>query len=75
MAELHALLTIQEFAAALRVKPSCVRRWIAESKISFIRVGRLIRISSAELTRVIQAGTSPAVPTNKIKVTGRGQSI
>lgn len=51
------LLTIQETATALRVKPSCIRRWIRESKITFVRVGRLVRIPSAEVERIISAGT------------------
>jgi len=75
MTERHELLTIQEFAAALRVKPSCIRRWISESKINYIHVGRLIRISSAEVTRVIESGTIPAVCTDKIRARVRGQSI
>lgn len=51
------LLTIPEFAAELRVKPSCVRRWLSESKITFVHVGRLVRIPASEVERIISAGT------------------
>jgi excisionase family DNA binding protein len=54
------LLTVPEFATALRLKPSAVRRWIGERKIGVIHVGRLIRIPAAELERIVREGTRPA---------------
>ena len=69
------LLTVPEFAATLRVKPSCVRRWISEERITTVHVGRLVRIPAEEATRVIQLGTrtakyqspenAPGVPRNR----------
>ncbi len=54
------LLTIPEFAATMRVKPSCVRRWIHERKLTIIHVGRLVRIPDSEVARLIQTGTRSA---------------
>jgi excisionase family DNA binding protein len=54
------LLTIPEFALALRVKPSCIRRWVGERKIETVRVGRLVRIPSTEIERIVCEGTTPA---------------
>jgi excisionase family DNA binding protein len=54
------LLTVAEFAAALRVKPSCIRRWAREAKVTVVHVGRLVRIPVSEVTRIVSAGTSPA---------------
>jgi excisionase family DNA binding protein len=54
------LLTIPEFATALRVKPSCVRRWVGERKITVVHVGRLVRIPCSEVTRIITDGTRQA---------------
>lgn len=54
------LLTIPEFAASLRVRPSCIRRWISESKVTFVHVGRLVRIPASEVERIISAGTHRA---------------
>ena len=60
MNESSDLLTVTEFADALRVKPSCVRRWIREEKVTIVHVGRLVRIPSAEVNRIIHEGTRPA---------------
>ncbi len=57
MTENMDLLTIPEFAKPLKVKNSCVRRWILERKISIVHVGRLVRIPKSELQRIISAGT------------------
>ena len=54
------LLTVPEFANSLRLKSSAVRRWIGERKIAVVRVGRLVRIPSAELERIVHEGTRPA---------------
>jgi excisionase family DNA binding protein len=60
MNESTDLLTVTEFASRLRVRPSCVRRWIREEKVTIVHVGRLVRIPSAEVTRIIHEGTRPA---------------
>jgi excisionase family DNA binding protein len=60
MNEFKELLTISEFADALRIRPSCVRRWLLESKITSIHVGRLVRIPSSEVERILRVGTRPA---------------
>ncbi len=60
MSDNSRLLTIPEFADALRVKPSCVRRWLSESKITRVHVGRLVRIPSSEVERIVSLGTRPA---------------
>jgi excisionase family DNA binding protein len=56
----HELLTIPEFAAQMRIKQSCVRRWIREQKVTTVHVGRLVRIPSAEVARIIRDGTRVA---------------
>ncbi len=63
MSENSPLLTIPEFAAALRVKPSCVRRWLAEGKVTRVHVGRLVRIPTTEVERIVSLGTRPALDT------------
>jgi excisionase family DNA binding protein len=62
-----ALLTIGEFAQALRIKPSCVRRWLSERKITRVHVGRLVRIPASEVYRLIAAGTRAFSPLPKSK--------
>jgi excisionase family DNA binding protein len=65
MSEPSRLLTIPEFAAALRVKSSCVRRWVSESKITFVHIGRLVRIPASEVERMISIGIHPATRQRK----------
>jgi excisionase family DNA binding protein len=65
MDESPRLLTIPEFAVALRVKPSCVRRWLTESKVTSVHVGRLVRIPVGEVERIISAGTRQAARQGK----------
>lgn len=56
----NQLLTITEFATSMRIKPSCVRRWIRERRITIVHVGRLVRIPASEVERIISAGTRRA---------------
>jgi excisionase family DNA binding protein len=56
------LLTVPQAAEELNVTCSCLRRWILERRISVIRLGRLVRISQAELDRLIATGLRPARP-------------
>jgi excisionase family DNA binding protein len=46
---------IAEFSAKAGVHPKTTRRWIAEGRISAVRLGpRLIQIDPAELDRITQ---------------------
>jgi excisionase family DNA binding protein len=56
----QSLLRVAEFAASLRITPACVRRWIRESKVTVVKLGRLVRIPATEVERIIQLGTRPA---------------
>lgn len=60
MNESSSLLTVEEFALALRLKPSAIRRWLREGKVTAIKIGRLIRIPATEIDRIIAKGTRPA---------------
>ena len=58
---MNRLLRVEEFADALGIKASCVRRWILERKISYVKVGnKLIRIPMSEADRIISEGLRPA---------------
>ena len=55
------LLRIEEFAAALNIKPSTARAWMLRRRIAKVRVGsRAIRIPASEVQRIIAAGMTPA---------------
>jgi excisionase family DNA binding protein len=66
MADKNDLLTIEDFAEALRVKSSCIRRWILERRITSVKVGRLVRIPSSEVGRIVQRGLRPFQPPPQI---------
>ena len=53
------LLTSKQFAQALGVTDSCIRRWILERKIRVVKLGRLVRIPRAEVHRLIDEGITP----------------
>jgi len=53
------LLSVPEFANLLGVKPSCIRRWILERRITVVKLGRLVRVPSSEVERLINAGLRP----------------
>jgi excisionase family DNA binding protein len=52
--------TVREAADKTGLSQACLRRWIAERRIGFVRLGRAIRITSAELERIIAEGAVPA---------------
>jgi excisionase family DNA binding protein len=56
----HDLLRLPEFAAALRITPACVRRWVRERKVTVVKLGRLVRIPASEIERIIAMGTRAA---------------
>lgn len=55
------LLTVEEFADELRVTRACVRKWILTRKVGVVKVGRLVRLRSSELRRIVDEGPRPPV--------------
>ena len=53
------LLTVDEFADRLRISRACVRKWILERKVAVVKLGRLVRLRSSELRRLVNEGTRP----------------
>lgn len=59
---MEKLLSVPEFAEALGVTVACCRRWLLESRITFTKIGRLVRIPASEVDRMISEGLRPAKP-------------
>jgi excisionase family DNA binding protein len=55
-----ALLSVPQVSEKLGVTRSCVRRWIHVRKIATVKLGRLVRVPSTELDRLVDAGLRPA---------------
>ena len=58
----HVLLSIREFANALNITVACARRWVLERKVTTVKLGRLIRVPSTEVERLVNSGLRPARP-------------
>ena len=56
------LLSIPQVAERLGITEAAVRRWVLLRKISVIKVGRLVRVPSTELDRLLADGLRPARP-------------
>jgi excisionase family DNA binding protein len=54
------LLTVEQFADAVGLRPSTVRQWVWRREVEFIRIGRAIRFRPETAERLIAAGTVPA---------------
>ncbi|ACU77379.1 DNA binding domain protein, excisionase family [Catenulispora acidiphila DSM 44928] len=51
------LLTVDQAADRLNTGPRFVRRLIAERRITYVRVGRHVRIPESAIENYVQAGT------------------
>jgi excisionase family DNA binding protein len=62
--------TVKQAAEQWNISERTVRDWIYLRKVTFIRVGRCIRIPQSEIDKVLEQGTIPArrrltrIPTN-----------
>jgi excisionase family DNA binding protein len=54
--ELDTLLSIEQAAERLGTSPRFVRRLVFERRIAFVKVGRHVRITTADLDTFIAAG-------------------
>lgn len=61
--DMGRLLTCNEAAAALGLKPSTIRRMILERRVETVRpTRRAVRIPASCIERIIRDGYRPAVP-------------
>jgi excisionase family DNA binding protein len=60
------LLTISEAASLLRLKPSTLRAWVLHRKISFCKIGRLVRIRRRDVDALLADSLVPASERERI---------
>jgi len=60
MPQKQRMNNVSEAASELGLSVACLRRWIAERRIGYVRLGRAIRITGAEIERIMAEGTVPA---------------
>jgi excisionase family DNA binding protein len=54
------MLTVAEVAAVLGIKEATVRAWVSKRKITYVKVGRLVRIPAKEIKMLIERATIPS---------------
>ena len=54
-------LTVKQAATELNVSVHTIRAWLARRRLGYVRLGRAIRIPAAELDRLVERGTVPAL--------------
>jgi excisionase family DNA binding protein len=66
------LLTVDEAAEFLGIRPSTVRANILRMKMPYVKIGRCVRLKISDLTSIIEKGTHPARPDPEITPDRRG---
>jgi excisionase family DNA binding protein len=61
------LLKVSEAAKHLSIKEKTLRAWMAERRISYVKLGYAVRIHSEEIERLIRESTVEALPQNSDK--------
>ena len=54
------MLTVAEAAAVLGIKEATVRAWILKRKVTYVKLGRVVRIPAKELEMLIERATVPS---------------
>lgn len=55
------LNSVEAAVPRLGVKEPTIRKWIAQRRIGYVRVGRRVFISDDEIARIVLEGTVPAL--------------
>lgn len=55
------LLTLEQAAARLGLRPVTLRMWASARKIARVKIGRCVRIPESEITKIIERGLIPAL--------------
>lgn len=59
------LKTVVQVARELGLAAVTVRSWLAQRRISYVKLGRSVRIPDSEVQRLIEEGTVPERPKHR----------
>lgn len=62
---MNQLLTVQQTAEALNLKPSTIRAWLLRRKLPRVRCGRAVRVPARAVAEFIEKNTIPARPESR----------
>jgi len=62
MVQVEKLLTIEQAAELLGMRPVTIRMWAASRRIARVKLGRSVRIPESEIERLIEHSLIPALP-------------
>lgn len=57
----ETMLTVEEVAAELRLKPESLRRMIRQGRVAAVKIGKRFLIAPAEIERIKAEGTAPVI--------------
>ena len=52
---------VKEFADAVGLSPKTIRQWVWMRRVSYVRVGRVIRFRPETVQEILNRGTVPAL--------------
>ena len=55
----RGMLTVEDVARELGLKESTIRAWLLRRKLSYVKLGRCVRVTRTEIDRLIREGTVP----------------
>ena len=61
MKELRSLIGAKDAAKLLGIKLATLRKWSAERRVPYVRLGRRVLYNPEALKRIIRAGEQPAL--------------
>jgi excisionase family DNA binding protein len=67
------LLTVLETASLLRLRPSTIRKWLLEKKLSYVKLGRRVFLRRADLNTLLEESFVPAQASGAASRKERGQ--
>ena len=53
--------TVSQAAEELNLSRSTIRAWISQRRLGYVRLGRAVRIPTAEIARLVEQGSVPAI--------------
>jgi excisionase family DNA binding protein len=62
MSRYGELLSIEEAAQRLGLRPITIRQWSAARRIGRVKLGRRVLIPASEVDRLIESNLTPALP-------------